>query len=160
MFKIENSTGLSIEEMNAEQDKLAERTIEAMKLRSIDRPKVSNPFAVRVQECEQTFAWYRLPSYSKKKGLNNTPVNLEILESISLEKDDRLWWHISFTRQDRLIPTYSQTNQVRKAVFGDRWCIQVFPGKDEHVNDHTGCLHLWHCLDGEVLPDFRKFGTI
>jgi len=28
------------------------------------------------------------------------------------------------------------------------------------VNDHPRCLHLWCCLDRDVVPDFRRGGTI
>jgi hypothetical protein len=37
---------------------------------------------------------------------------------------------------------------------------QVFPPRSRYVNVCTTALHLWHPLDGEVLPDFRKGGMI
>lgn len=29
-----------------------------------------------------------------------------------------------------------------------------------HVNKHPYCLHLWRCLDGDVVPDFTRGGLI
>jgi len=28
----------------------------------------------------------------------------------------------------------------------------------KHVNIHPGVLHVWHCLDGDVTPDFTANG--
>jgi hypothetical protein len=39
-----------------------------------------------------------------------------------------------------------------------RKAIQVFAPVAEHVNIHEFCLHLWHCLDGDPLPDFTRGG--
>jgi hypothetical protein len=42
-------------------------------------------------------------------------------------------------------------------IGGDRQAIQVMPPRSNHVNIHE-VLHLWHCLDGDGLPDFTGGG--
>lgn len=32
--------------------------------------------------------------------------------------------------------------------------------EDKYINLHPTCLHLWHCLDGDVVPDFARGGQI
>lgn len=76
--------------------------------------------------------------------------------SFSLERDGRLWQHVSISRPDRL-PTYKEMCDTKDQLIGpDKKAIQVFAPKSEHVNIHPYCLHLWHCVDEDVLPDFRK----
>lgn len=73
---------------------------------------------------------------------------------------DQLWYHVSFSLKDK-IPSYEQTIFVRQALFGpDLKVIQVFPPLEEHYNLHPNCLHLWACLEGDCLPDFRTLGAV
>lgn len=37
----------------------------------------------------------------------------------------------------------------------ERVAVQVHPRAAEYFNAHPFCLHLWSCLDAEVLPDLR-----
>lgn len=85
---------------------------------------------------------------------------LLILGSICIEQDGRIWYHVSLSRIDEM-PSYKDLCFVKKYFVGeDRWAIQVFPKKSEHVSDHDRTLHLWTCLEADILPDFRKNGTI
>jgi hypothetical protein len=84
-----------------------------------------------------------------------------LLVMIGEEKIEGKWWrHVSVSRQDR-IPNYADLGSVKSAFIGDhRAAIQVFPKKDEHVNIHPRCLHLWSPVDEKhyPLPDFRIKG--
>jgi hypothetical protein len=74
--------------------------------------------------------------------------------------DDGLWYHVSFSLKDK-IPSYEQTLFVRGSIFpASAKVIQVFPPVDEHYNFHPNCLHLWSCLEGDRLPDFRSMGMV
>jgi hypothetical protein len=85
---------------------------------------------------------------------------LLVLADVGIKKDGKLWYHVSFSYRDR-IPSYQDMAWVKKIWFGDdRWAIQVFPEKGNHVNVHPNCLHLWHCLEDRPFPEFSTNGLI
>lgn len=78
--------------------------------------------------------------------------------------ESKKWAHLSFARKTRL-PSYADMIRVKHVFLGDdKKALMVLPGIDEWVNIHPFCLHLYHCLDNDGLPDFRGFiggrGTI
>lgn len=83
-----------------------------------------------------------------------------VILSYQVEADGRTWAHLSTSYPDRL-PTYEELCSA-KAMFmgGEQKAIQVFAPESEHCNVHPFCLHLWACLDGDPLPDFRGPGGI
>ena len=91
-------------------------------------------------------------AYQWKKGLL-------VLISCAQQSDLRLWLHVSVSRKDTCIPTWEQMSVLKQLFIGDdRQAIQVMPPASKHVNIHSACLHLWHCLDGDGLPDFTAGG--
>lgn len=32
------------------------------------------------------------------------------------------------------------------------WVVQFHPPASEYINNHSGCLHLWRCIDGRQTP--------
>lgn len=108
--------------------------------------------------------WRRLPEPFDEKedgGGYASEWGLRVLCSALLEADDRVWLHVSCSRSDR-IPTYEELCDVKRIFVGrTRRALQVFPPEAEHVNDHPYCLHLWCCMDGDGMPDFRRgLGTV
>lgn len=82
--------------------------------------------------------------------------DLMVLVSQSLESDDKVWLHVSMSRPTSL-PSWGDVRRVKDAFIGrDAKAIQVLPKAAEYVNIHPNVLHLFHCLDGDVLPDFRR----
>ncbi len=80
---------------------------------------------------------------------------LFVMVSGAIELDGRRWIHVSVSRRDRL-PSYDDLAAVKRTFVGDdRRALQVFAPVGEHFNLHRFCLHLWTCLDGDGLPDFR-----
>lgn len=67
------------------------------------------------------------------------------------------WWlHVSFSRKDR-IPTYEEMCEVKEIFVGaEKTAYHVFPPRSKHVNIHANCIHLWHCIDGDPLPEFSE----
>lgn len=85
---------------------------------------------------------------------------LFVMVSGAVELDGRRWIHVSVSRRDRL-PSYDDLALVKRAFIGDeRKALQVFAPSSEHYNLHAFCLHLWCCLDGDGLPDFRAMGQV
>lgn len=91
---------------------------------------------------------------SKSRGLT-------VIQSESIEIDGHKWLHTSYSRKSRT-PTYEDTKFIKDNFIGkDKKAIMIFPAESEHINIHPYCLHLWVCLNGDVLPDFTHgMGTI
>lgn len=69
-------------------------------------------------------------------------------------RDGNQWLHVSFSRNNRL-PSYKEMQMIKKDFIGDdRRAIFVLPKKDNYVNIHKYCLHLW-CCEKELIPDFE-----
>lgn len=97
---------------------------------------------------------WRTSSACKKRA------GLAIIASVELREDDQLWYHVSFSRRDR-VPSYADSVWVKEIWLGDRWAIQCFVPKAEHVNIHPNCLHLWHSLTSDrPFPNFNTLGHI
>lgn len=74
--------------------------------------------------------------------------------SVHKYPDGRRWLHASLSRGDKRLPTWNEMKWLRDEVIGkDAKAIIVIPPADEHVNQYE-VHHIWHCLDGDVLPDF------
>ena len=85
---------------------------------------------------------------------------LQVIVTGSRERDGRRWMHVSVIHRDRL-PTWDELREVKDWLVGrDRLAVQVLPPAGEYVNVHPNCLHLWHCLDGDPVPDFRRNGQV
>lgn len=90
------------------------------------------------------------------KGFRHVGHGLLVLISVSVEEDGLRWMHLSFSHRNRT-PTYENMALVKETFVGEhRKAIMVLPGKHEHVNVHPYCLHLWHCVDGDYLPNFTR----
>jgi hypothetical protein len=86
--------------------------------------------------------------------------HLTLIVTACREKDGRMWVHLSMAGRDRL-PTWPELVEARDWLLGSAaLALQVIPPRDEHVNLHPFCLHLWHCVDGDPVPDFRKDGQV
>ena len=91
--------------------------------------------------------------------------DLFLLATERVEADGKRWRHVSVSRRDHIMPTYDDLMMLKSICIGDhRTALQVFPPKSQHI-DWAGrrgiqVLHLWCCLDGDVVPDFRIGGMI
>jgi hypothetical protein len=102
--------------------------------------------------------WRELPGMAG--GFINHQRHLAALFSVEREADGKRWIHVSVSHRDR-VPTWDELRGAKDWLLGkDRWAISIFPVEAEYVNHHPYVLHLWHCLDGAVVPDMRKGGTI
>ena len=85
----------------------------------------------------------------------HTRDNRIVIASYKRYSDGKLWLHVSLSRPNR-VPSYDDLVYVKRHWIGDdRKAIMVLPSKDEHVNLHPYVLHLFTCIDGDPLPDFR-----
>jgi hypothetical protein len=86
--------------------------------------------------------------------------DLLVIVSGRREKDGRRWVHVSMSYPAKL-PGWNVVRMVKDRFIGrDKRAIQVLPPQSEYVNHHPNTLHLWHCVDGDGIPDFRIDGKI
>lgn len=83
---------------------------------------------------------------------------LSIIVSGATELDGKRWVHLSVAHPSRL-PTWAELVDAKEFLVGkDEYAVQVLPPRAEHVNIHPYCLHLFHCVEGNQLPDFTRGG--
>jgi hypothetical protein len=83
---------------------------------------------------------------------------LACIVSAAIEDDGKAWLHVSISYKDRL-PSWEKLREIKDIFVGkDRTALQVLPKESKYVNMHPYCLHLWCCLDGDVVPDFTRGG--
>lgn len=78
-----------------------------------------------------------------------------------LEHEGDRWLHVSCSHKNKF-PKWKELCEIKNIFIGDeRRAIQIFPKKSEYVNIAEFCLHLWSCLDKDVIPNFAsRTGTI
>jgi hypothetical protein len=82
---------------------------------------------------------------------------LLIIASAELIAGER-WWHVSLARPNRL-PSWDDIRKVKDVFVGrQNTAVSVLPSEDNYVNHHNFCLHIWRCLDREIVPDMRRLG--
>jgi hypothetical protein len=61
--------------------------------------------------------------------------------------------HLSVTNaQKKKLPDWTTMCRLKDMFFSeDSWVVQYHPPKEEHVNFHPFCLHLWESID-EPMP--------
>lgn len=74
-------------------------------------------------------------------------VGLQIIISI----DDTPKWgklkHVSISRED-MYPAWDEILRVKEHFFGDIDCMMMLPKKEDYVNIHSYCFHIWQCPEG------------
>lgn len=71
---------------------------------------------------------------------------LRISASIDSHPDTE-WRHVAVSHADRY-PTWDELVEVRYRFFSeDAEVLQYLPAKNEYVNLHPNCFHLWQRLD-------------
>jgi hypothetical protein len=87
-------------------------------------------------------------------------LSMFVICTARVEQDGLRWLHVSCSRRDRL-PDWADLRLIKHTFIGDdRVALQVLPREHDYVNIAPRCMHLWSCLDGEPVPDFRVHGQI
>ncbi len=61
------------------------------------------------------------------------------------------WRHVSVSFGPNLkTPSWEVMSVVRHLFYEDNeWVVQYHPPKDQNINNHPGCLHLWSLKEGK-----------
>jgi len=106
--------------------------------------------------------WMLYEDYPNAKVYLKTPGGVSALKVISEVAlyESKHWLHVSCSARD-MIPTWAELREVKDLFCGaNSLALQILPPAAEYVNAHPNVLHLWVCLEGRPVPDFRKDGMI
>ena len=82
---------------------------------------------------------------------------LRVIVDCEMKADGSPWLHVSVSRKS-WTPTHEDMARVKRDFIGDdRYAYSIWPPKENYVNIHSHCLHLWARMDtpdGRVLPEF------
>lgn len=93
-------------------------------------------------------------------GYNATFANLRLVATEFIEADGKKWRHASVSRRGGGMPSFDDLKTLKKYCIGEeKTALQIFPPAEQYFAGYKGTevLHLWACLDGNVVPDFRKW---
>jgi len=83
---------------------------------------------------------------------------LDVIVTCSIKGDKKRWLHVSLAHRDRLT-SWDEIVDAKRALLGaEAEAYQVIPKESRYVNIHPYTHHFFHCLDGDVLPDFSGLG--
>lgn len=78
--------------------------------------------------------------------------NLKLLYSAMEHHPDGLWKHASISHNERY-PTWDEILDIRYTFFdSNNDVFQVLPPKNEYVNIHKNCFHLWSPIGRRITP--------
>jgi hypothetical protein len=81
---------------------------------------------------------------------------LVVIKGIEPHDDGNQWIHVSVSRYDKALPTWDQLKMIKNLFIGpDKTALQVLPPINQHFSI-AEVLHIYHCLNGDVTPDFTR----
>lgn len=86
-------------------------------------------------------------------------IHTRLVHSIHRYPDGNVWAHLSVSLRLGTLPTWEQVRNVQWLVYPDRAGIIVVAPQEEHYSIGE-VAHVWTCLTGAPLPDFRIAGAI
>lgn len=76
---------------------------------------------------------------------------LKVMVSVDTIEGGDKYLHVSVSKDNRL-PTWDELREVKDIFIGtDREAFQFFPFQQEYVNACKNCLHIWSCLNRDLL---------
>ena len=97
--------------------------------------------------------WKELPSHiwagkTCARMFEHKLMPLNVMRSISTTSDGAQWLHVSVSRSDRL-PSWIEISKVKDEFIGpDMPAYHCIPRKEDYVNLHRFCMHLWAPISG------------
>lgn len=60
------------------------------------------------------------------------------------------WEHVSVSLEHRC-PTWEEMEYIKQRFFREKeWCVQYHPAKEDYVNNHPFCLHIWRPVNKTI----------
>ena len=86
-------------------------------------------------------------------------VHTRLVHSVHRYPDGNVWAHLSVSLRSGTLPSWEQVRDVQWLVYPDHAGIIVVAPQDEHYSIGE-VAHVWTCLSGSPVPDFRIAGAI
>lgn len=100
--------------------------------------------------------WEKVSDSADGAAWRSPKYGLRVIATAARELDGKRWLHVSVSHGSRAV-NWEDIGRVKSHFIGNgRTAIQVLPPTENYVNIHPNCFHLWHCLDGDVTPDFTR----
>jgi len=117
------------------------------------------PAFLRVEARLKRYRWQQVkPGLDGLGSWEHGARGLGLIHSVALEQDGQVWEHISVSRRDGQMPSWTQLRDTFREVAGrDALGVVVIPPAAEHV-DIAEVAHVWRCLTRRPLPDFTHGG--
>jgi hypothetical protein len=90
---------------------------------------------------------------------DNRRARMRLVHSVARQDDGKLWGQVSVSLADQTLPGWYLTRNAQWLVYPGQAGLVVVAPEDRHVN-LAQAMHVWTPLDGGVLPDFGRFGSI
>jgi hypothetical protein len=87
------------------------------------------------------------------------PVRMRLAHSLHRYGDGHVWAHLSVSHRAGLLPSWEQVRDVQWLLYPGRAGLIVVAPPGEHYSIGE-VAHVWTCLTGEPVPDFRVAGAI
>jgi hypothetical protein len=98
--------------------------------------------------------WCEIPHGGYHGVWVNQKKQMKVIASFEIH-DQKQWLHVSISHERRM-PAYQDLVYLKRHWIGaDKKAVMVLPEESEHVNIHPRCLHLFCCINGDPLPDFK-----
>lgn len=82
-----------------------------------------------------------------------------LVHSLHRYGDGNVWAHLSVSHRSGLLPSWEQVRDVQWLLYPDTPGLVVVAPRGEHYSIGE-VAHVWTCLTGSPLPDFRIAGAI
>ncbi len=82
-----------------------------------------------------------------------------LVHSLHRYGDGHVWAHLSVSHRSGLMPSWEQIRDVQWLLYPDVAGLIVVAPQEEHYSIGE-VAHVWTCLTGAPLPDFRIAGAI
>jgi len=84
---------------------------------------------------------------------------VRLVHSLHRYGDGHVWAHLSVSHRSGLLPSWEQARDVQWLLYPDMAGLIVVAPQGEHYSIGE-VAHVWTCLTGSPLPDFRIAGAI
>lgn len=102
-----------------------------------------------IWDIQGTEDWIRMLPPGALAGMKNQKAfysDSHIKVLFSEDNTGKWGWlkHLSLSRRDRY-PTWDEILETKEYFFGDIDCMMVMPKKEDYINIHQFCFHIWQC---------------
>lgn len=125
-------------------------------MRELPEPRGVGPWVLEACPTVLPPGWEVYEELMDGRKYINRMLTMAVIMSGQVELDGRRWLHLSVSHRARLL-RWHELVEVKEIFLGIACdAYQVIPRRSRYIDIHPHVLHLFHCLDGDPLPDFTN----